>query len=290
MTIEVESVQPGRWAFRRAGGAGRRRASGVIVWLSVVVVGVAILLGAVGAWLAPHDPYLPDVSSAWLGSDGSHLLGYDAQGRDVLSRLLTGARPSLIGPLGLMVLSMVMGVLVGVASAWLRGPVDRVLSAVLDILFAFPALLLAVLAAAVFGAGVWAATIALAVAYMPYVARIVRSSALRERCRPYIESLEVQGASALSICVRHIIPNLRQLIVAQATLLFGWAMVDLAAVSFLGLGSQPPNADWGVMIQENQQGIIQGYATPSLSAAACIVAVVIAVNVLGHRLLERAES
>lgn len=289
MTVNTQAVVR-RTLLRRWGLPTNRRRASAMVWLSWSVLVVALLVGVVGSWLAPHDPHLPDIGSAWLGSDQTHLLGYDAQGRDILSRLLAGARPSLIGPLGLMALSMALGVGVGVACAWFRGPVDRVVSGVLDILFAFPALLLAVLAAAVFGAGVWSATIALAVAYTPYVARIVRSAALRERCSPYIEALEVQGASTLGICLRHVLPNLRPLIVAQSTLLFGWAMVDLAAVSFLGLGSQPPNADWGIMIQENLQGIIQGYPTASLSAAACIVAVVIAVNVVGYRLLERAEG
>jgi peptide/nickel transport system permease protein len=168
--------------------------------------------------------------------------------------------------------------------------VDAVISSGLDILFAFPGILLAVLAAAVFGAGLWAAAISLAIAYMPYVARVLRGAALKERSQPYIAALEVQGASATSICLRHIVPNVMPLIVAQATILFGYAMVDLAAVSFLGLGVQPPAANWGVMISENQVGIPQGYPLPALAAGACIVAVVIAFNVLGERLFEQAQA
>jgi peptide/nickel transport system permease protein len=134
-----------------------------------------------------------------------------------------------------------------------------------------------------------AAAIALAVAYMPYVARVLRGAALKERSQPYVAALEVQGASAVSICFRHLIPNMMPLIVAQATILFGYAMVDLAAISFLGLGVQPPEPNWGVMISENQVGIPQGYPLPALVACACIVVVVIAVNVLGERLFEQAQ-
>jgi peptide/nickel transport system permease protein len=120
------------------------------------------------------------------------------------------------------------------------------------------------------------------------VARVLRGAALKERSQPYVAALEVQGASAPVICLRHLVPNMLPLIVAQATILFGYAMVDLAAISFLGLGVQPPNPNWGVMISENQSGIMQGYPLPALAAGVCIVAVVIAVNVLGERLFDRA--
>ena len=159
-----------------------------------------------------------------------------------------------------------IGTLLAVIAAWRRGVVDAFIGSGLDILFAFPGILLAVLAAAVFGAGLPAASISLAIAYMPYVARVLRGAALKERSQPYVAALEVQGASATSICLRHIVPNIMPLIVAQATILFGYAMVDLAAISFLGLGVQPPAANWGVMISENQVGIPQGYPLPALAA------------------------
>ena len=146
------------------------------------------------------------------------------------------------------------------------------------------------LATTVFGAGLVAAAIALSVAYMPCVARVLRGAALKERSQPYVAALEVQGASATSICLRHLIPNMLPLIVAQATIMFGYAMVDLAAISFLGLGVQPPAPNWGVMISENESGILQGYPLPALAAGACIVGVVIAFNVLGERLFERAQA
>ena len=293
------AVPRGPAAPRSGPGAARRgrvqgalallRATGPVGIASAVIIAVAILMAVFGTFLAPYDPNAPNLSLAWVGPSGGHLLGYDFQGRDVLSRLLVGARTALLGPLAVVAGSMVAGVLLAVTAAWRRGASDAVISSGLDILFAFPGILLAVLATAVFGPGLAAAAIALAVAYMPYVARVLRGEALKERSQPYVAALEVQGASAASICFRHLIPNMGPLIVAQATILFGYAMVDLAAISFLGLGVQPPEPNWGVMISENQVGLAQGYPLPALVACACIVVVVIAVNVLGERLFEQAQ-
>jgi peptide/nickel transport system permease protein len=188
------------------------------------------------------------------------------------------------------VICILAGTVLAVSAAWKRGTYDAVVSSGLDVLFAFPGILLAILAAAVFGAGLVAASLALAVAYTPYVARVLRGAALRERSQQYVAALEVQGASAFSICLRHLIPNMLPLIVAQATILFGYAMVDLAAISFLGLGVQPPNPDWGVMIAENQSGVVQGYPLAALAAGVCIVVVVVAFNILGERLYEQAQA
>jgi len=285
----VTSVRAaGETAFRR--GLALVRATGPAGIASATVISAATFAAAFGPLLAPYDPDLPNLSLAWAGPAGGHLLGYDFEGRDVLSRLLAGAQSSMLGPLAVVILSVTAGTLLAVTAAWRRGVSDTVISSGLNVLFAFPGLLLAILAAAVFGAGLPAAAIALSVAYLPYVARVLRGAALRERNQPYVAALEVQGASATAICLRHVVPNIGPLIVAQATILFGYAMVDLAAVSFLGLGVQPPTANWGVMISENQDGLLLGHPLPAVAAGLCIVAVVIAVNVLGERLFEQARA
>jgi peptide/nickel transport system permease protein len=275
---------------RRRGWLALLRSTGAPGIVSAVVILTALVVAAIGPLLAPFDPNLSSLSFAWVGPIAAHPLGFDAQGRDVLSRLFVGARSSMLGPLAVVAICMTLGTLTAVSAAWKRGSYDAVVSSGLDVLFAFPGILLAILAAAVFGPGLPAATLALAVAYTPYVARVLRGAALRERSQEYVAALEVQGASSWSICFRHLIPNMTPLIVAQATILFGYAMVDLAAISFLGLGVQPPNPDWGVMISENQSGVIQGYPLAALSAGLCIVLVVVAFNVLGERLHERAQS
>ncbi len=279
-----------RSTTRGARAVGMLRGTGAAGIVSAIVIAVAIFLAIFGTFIAPYDPITPNLSLAWVGPVGGHLLGYDFEGRDVLSRLIVGARTSMLGPLAVVLGSMIAGSLLAVAAAWRGGALDAFISSGLDVLFAFPGILLAVLAAAVFGAGLTAAAIALSIAYMPYVARVLRGAALKERNQPYVAALEVQGASGTSICLRHLIPNIMPLIVAQATILFGYAMVDLAAISFLGLGVQPPEPNWGVMISENQVGIPQGYPLPALAACVCIVAVVIAFNVLGERLFEQAQA
>lgn len=266
------------------------RATGPIGLLSAVVITVAVLVTIFGPLIAPHDPYVGQLANSYVGPTAGYPLGFDAQGRDVVSRLLVGARTSMVGPFVVVLLCVVFGTLLAVWTAWKRGTVDAVVSSALDILFAFPGILLAILATAVFGKGLTAATIALAAAYTPYVARVLRGAALRERSLLYIAALEVQGASALSICLRHLIPNIVPLMLAQATTLFGYAMVDLAAISFLSLGVQPPFPDWGVMVSENSSGVVQGYPLPALSAGVCIVLVVIATSLLGQRLHENAEG
>ena len=269
----------------------RRYASNnVLVIACGTVIAVAVILAIFGPLLAPHDPNAANLANAYVGPVAGHALGYDSQGRDLLSRLLTGARTSIAGPFLVVLFSMVAGSVLAVTAAWAGRWVDASISTVLDILFAFPAILLAVLAAAVFGAGLTAPTLALAIAYTPYIARVLRGAALRERAREYVDACEVQGLSAVAICARHLIPNLMPLIVAQATLLFGYAMVDFAAISFIGLGVQPPTADWGVMVASGQAGVLQGYPLESLTAGLCIVVVVVAVNLLGERLAADSEA
>jgi peptide/nickel transport system permease protein len=267
----------------------RRRVAGndAVMIGCLAIIGLAVLVALLGPLLAPYDPDASSFANAYVGPVSGHPLGFDSQGRDLLSRVLVGARTSMLGPLLVMAVSMVAGSAFAVIAAWRGGWTDSAISTCMDVLFAFPAILLAVLSAAVFGAGLVAPTLALAIAYTPYIARVLRGAALRERTREYIAACEVQGLPAVAICARHLLPNLLGLIVAQGTLLFGYAMVDFAAISYVGLGIQPPQADWGVMVSTGQSGVLQGYPAESLSAGLCIVIVVVAVNLLGERLAQR---
>ena len=266
------------------------RGTGLLGHACAAVIVLALVVAIVGPAVAPHDPNFVQLKYSFVGPFGDHYLGFDGRGHDLLSRLLVGARSAMIGPVVVVAIAMTLGTLLAIATAWRGGWFDTVVGGVLDVLFAFPGILIAILAAAVFGPSLRSAALALAVAYTPYIARVLRGSALRERAQLYVAALEVQGLGAIAICLRHLAPNILALIVAQGTILFGYAMVDLAAISYLGLGIQPPAADWGVMVAENQQGIIQGYSIPSLAAGICIVVVVVAFNLLGERLYERGES
>lgn len=275
--------QVGAWAAAR-GHRVRRSRWGLLGWVSFAVIGLGLVVAVAGPLLTSQDPNDSDLSRSFMAPAPGHPLGFDSQGRDLLARLLVGTRSSLLGPLGVVVLSMGVATMVAIACAWLGGWFDSFVSATLEVMFAFPGILLAILAAAVFGPGLRTAVLALSVAYVPYAARLLRSTALSERRKPYVQALEIQGASATAICLRHLVPNMLPLITAQATLLFGYAMVDLAILSYFGLGVQFPDADWGVMVGSGQTGVLQGYPAESLLAGFLIVALVVSFNVVGERM------
>lgn len=268
------------WAGRvsslsRAGGI----AAGVIVFLALVAV--------LGPVIAPQDPNQVNLLAPFAGPSAAHWLGTDDSGRDLLSRLIVGSRTALLGPLLVVTIAGAAGSALAIASAWYGGWLDAVISRALDILFAFPGILLALVVTAIFSPGLTAAVAALSFGYISYIARVVRSEALRQRRLPYIQACEVQGFSAASICLRHMLPNLFPMIVAQVTISFGYAMVDIAALSYLGLGVQPPTPDWGLMVASGQSSIMRGYPEESLYAGFLIVIAVMAFTVLGDRLTER---
>jgi peptide/nickel transport system permease protein len=284
MNASLGAVMPPREFTRRVASVG------MLGTVSAVVIAMAALLAVIGPWIAPHDPDATDGITLQFADAPGHLLGYDANGRDVFSRLLAGARTSMLGPLFVVAASITLGVAIAIFAAWRGGRSDTLVGGALEIAFAFPGILLAILAAAVFGAGLYSAVLVLSLAYTPYIARVVRGSALQERSKPYIAALEVQGMSGWRICTRHLLPNVSGVVVAQGTTLFGYAMVDLAAISFIGLGVQPPSADWGVMVFENRQGLAIGKPMPALLAGVCLVGVVIAFNILGERLAQRGDG
>ncbi|MGA8245507.1 MAG: ABC transporter permease [Nocardioides sp.] len=283
--------EPGPDSVGRPGDAGAKRRRlprlGVGGWISVAIIGLAVLLAIFGPLARPYDPNEVRLSYANVGPIGGHLLGFDGTGRDLLSRLMVGARTTLLGAALVSMVAVAIGSTLAVVTAWFGGRLDTVISSGLDIMFAFPGILLAVLAAAVFGPGLLAAGLALATAYSPYLARVLRGAALKQRAMAYIQAGEVQGFSSWWLCFRHLLPNISSLIVAQGTIFFGFAVVDLAALSFLGLGIQPPQADWGVMVSEGKIPLLQGYPLEAISAVVCIVLVVSAVSFLGERLQER---
>jgi len=174
-----------------------------------------------------------------------------------------------------------------VSAAWLGGWWDRLVSALLDIVFGFPGLVLAVVAAAVFGAGLTVAVVTLSLAYLPYIGRVVRSAALRERNLPYVLALQMLGVPGWRICLRHLMPNLLPLALVQLAVSFGYTLLDVAAFSFIGLGAQPPAAEWGLMVANGTAGILAGRPEQSLYAGAVIVVFVIACNLLGSGMSRR---
>ncbi|MFI6477301.1 ABC transporter permease [Nonomuraea sp. NPDC050663] len=270
-------VRPG---LRRLKGDGLRTAA-------LVVIALLVLTAILAPLVAPADPDAIDLSATLAGRGGDHLLGTDASGRDLLSRVIHGARTGLLGPLGVVAISTVLGVLAGLSAAWHGGWVDTLLSRSMELVFAFPGLLLAMLVVAMYGPGQIGPMITLAVAYTPFVGRMVRGVARAEMGRPYIAAYRALGFGGLAICLRHLLPNIAPVILAQSTINFGYALLDLAGLSFLGLGVQPPAADWGAMINEGQTAVLQGALGPVLVPGVAIVLSVVAFNIVGESLADR---
>ena len=281
-------VRPSTPPTKRA--VSRLRGADPIAVICVVVIVAVILMALLAPLLSSYDPDGVDILSANQAPSAQHLLGTDALGRDVWTRLLYGARLSLFGPAVVTLIATVVGTGIAVWGAWRMDWVDRILVRVLDVLFAFPALLFGVLAVAILGQGLLAPVIALSIAYIPYVARVIRSVAVRQRNQPYIEACQLIGYSSWRTSTRHLMRNIRLYVVAQATLTFGYALIDLAAISFIGLGVQPPTAEWGLMVSNGASSVLNGSPWESLSAGVLIIVTVVAFNVLGERIAARAEN
>ena len=259
-----------------------RTTSSPLYLLCLGLVTVIVLVALLAPWLAPHPPNAVDLGNALAGPSGDHPFGVDASGRDTLSRLVIGARTSLLGPLGVVVFSTVAGVAVGATAGWRGGWLDSLLSRSSELVFAFPGLLLAILIVSIYGDGLTAPVVALGVAYLPYVSRLTRSLVLAERERLYIEAYRVQGHSSLQICLRHVIPNIAPVVLAQSTINFGYALIDLAGLSFLGLGVPPLTPDWGRMVFDGESAIQSGYPLSAILPCVAIVLTVVAFNVVGE--------
>ncbi|MWA08418.1 ABC transporter permease [Streptomyces sp. BA2] len=283
-TYQPAAVTPHQASIGRA----RRLVRGQKVPIAAgLVVALVVLAAVLAPLIAPYDPNAVDPLAVSQSSSAAHWLGTDDTGRDILSRLLYGARLSLLAPALVTLIAGILGTGLAVTAAWLGGWWDRLISGALDLIFGFPGLVLAVVGAAVFGAGLHIAVATLSLAFLPYTARAVRAAALRERSLPYVVALGMLGMSGRRICLRHLLPNLLPLVVVQTTTSFGYALLDVAAFSFIGLGAQPPTAEWGLMVANGAPGILSGRPEQSLYAGLVIVVFVIACNLLGSGLSRR---
>ncbi|WP_245413191.1 ABC transporter permease [Arthrobacter celericrescens] len=282
-TPAVAARQPGflQKGYERLGLAGSAAAL-VLLFVS--------LSAAFAPLLAPYDPDFPDLLAALSGPTAEHPLGTDALGRDILSRLMWGARVTLAGPGLVILLSTVVGTVLALVAAWCGGRVDTVISWVLDILFAVPGIVFALISVAIWGPSLFTVVAGLAVAYIPYVARVVRGAGLRERNLPYVSAAWLQGQSGAGITFTQILPNVQGIVIAQAISSLGFAVIDLAAVSFLGLGVQPPTADLGLMVKSGFDSVLRGHPAEAIAAGVLIILIVWCVTVIGDRLTTAARS
>ncbi len=252
------------------------------------VVGLIILLPILVATVAPGiltslQPNAQDLSASLKFPDSQHLLGTDKLGRDIWTRIVYGAQPTLLGALVVVLISGFIGIPLGLVAGYYGGRVDALIMRILDAMLAFPALLLAILVVATFGRGLGTVVVALGVIYVPAMARLIRSVTMVQRSLAYVDAARALGFSDARILFRHILPNLVAAVVVQSTIDLAYAILDIAALSFLGLGQQPPDPDWGSMLSDGRAYLLQN-AWPALSAGFSIMLTVISFNLVGDGL------
>lgn len=220
-------------------------------WLNVFAVfliALFLLVSLFGRAIAPYDPNAPDMINQLQGPSRAHLLGTDDLGRDILSRIMTGARISLGVAAIVLSIAVTLGCLIGGISGYVGGAYDDILMRVTDLFLAFPFLILAIAISASLGPSLRNTVIALSVVYWPWYARLVRGQVLLVKNREYVEAARSVGARSRRILVRHVFPNALSPVIVQLTLDIGYAILATSSLSFIGLGAQPPSPEWGAMI------------------------------------------
>ncbi|WP_148572639.1 ABC transporter permease [Nocardioides caldifontis] len=247
------------------------------------ILAVLVVAGALGPLLAPYGINEVDADHLFQGPSRDHPFGTDDAGRDVFSRVLVAARVSLLVGLVSVGIALLVGVTIGLVAGYYRGVVDNVLMRCMDVLFAFPVLLLAVAIVAVLGRGLVTAMVAIGVVYTPIFARVTRASVLSVREQVFVTAAVSTGASDWRIMRRHVLPNIAAPLIVQTSLSLAFAILSEAALSFLGLGIQPPQPSWGRMLYDGR-GYVQDAWWMGLFPGLAIFLVVLAFNIVGDAL------
>ncbi|WP_427179812.1 nickel ABC transporter permease subunit NikC [Paenibacillus sp. TC-CSREp1] len=257
-----------------------------MIWICSAIIILFFLLALLAPWIAPHDPVKVNLLQKLKAPSAEHWLGTDHLGRDNLSRLLYGARISLGFATMIFLSSLVIGLIVGSISGYLGGWIDNVLMRLCEGILAFPQLVLVLGIVGIFGPGLMQVLLALMMVQWVHYARICRNMVVSLKERNFIAAARISGSSTWTIIRKHIIPNVQRPIVVMGTLEMGWAIMDISALSFLGLGIQPPNAEWGAMIHEGTS-YIRSHPELMIYPGAAILLVVMAFNLLGEALSDR---
>jgi dipeptide transport system permease protein len=260
---------------------------GAVIGLGILVF--LVLVAMLAPLIAPHAPYQQFREAlltppAWQsGGNPAFLLGTDAVGRDLLSRLIYGARFSLFIGLIVVTIAMFSGVVLGVLAGYFRGWVDVLIMRIMDIILAFPPLLLALVLVAILGPGLFNAMIAIALVLQPHFARLTRAAVMSEKNREYVIAAKLAGAGHLRLMFKTILPNCLAPLIVQGTLSFSNAILEAAALGFLGMGAQPPTPEWGTMLAEAREFILRAWWVVTFPGLAILITV-LAINLVGDGL------
>ena len=264
-----------------------RENPGAVAGLGFVVFIVLMALGA--DVIAPYDPAEQNRDAllqppVWQdGGTWSYILGTDAVGRDLLSRIIYGARYSLFIGCIVIVLSMSFGIGLGLAAGYFRGWIESVITRMMDVILAFPSLLLALGLVAILGPALINAMIAIAIVYLPHFVRLTRSGVISEKDKEYVIASRLAGAGHVRLMTNTILPNCLAPLIVQATLSFSSAILDAAALGFLGMGAQPPTPEWGAMLAEAREFILRAWWVVTFPGLA-ILLTVLSINLMGDGL------
>ena len=256
-------------------------------WIPVIIIGIITLVAIFADVIAPYNPEIGVLGDrfrppAWqAGGSQAHLLGTDHVGRDVLSRLIFGARVSMVVGFTAVIVAGIIGTGLGILSGYLGGWVDQVIMRITDTWLALPALTFAIFLAAVVGPSMWNIVIILAAVYWTRYARVIRGEVLSLRERDFVRLAIVAGCSKKTIMRRHILPNVVNSAIVLGTLMLGVVIVTEAALSFLGVGVPPPKPAWGLMLADGKKGLMAGYWWLTVLPGLCIMFMVLSANLIG---------
>jgi peptide/nickel transport system permease protein len=250
---------------------------------ALILLTLIVLIAVFAPLLAPYDPNVGDLAFSLAAPSPEHWLGTDQQGRDILSRVIWGGRSTLLAALAVVILSEIIGIPLGLMAGYFGGVVDTLITRLLDVILAFPPLLLAFVTTSVFGRGLENAVITLSITYAPLIARVVRSVVLVERETQYVEAAKALGASDARILTLHIPRNIVAPILVQSSIDLAYAILDLAALGFLGLGVQPPTPDWGGMLSDGREHLLTN-PNEAIAAGIAVMLSVVAFNLVGDGL------
>jgi peptide/nickel transport system permease protein len=245
-----------------------------------IIVGMFVIFAIFGETLAPDDPFATNPLDDLAAPSGGHLFGTDRVGRDVLSRVIVGARDILIVAPAATLLGTVAGTALGLITGYFRGPVDDILSRFIDAFLALPVVIIGILAITALGPSKWAVIIVIGLVFAPIIARTVRAAVLQEREMEYVAAAQLRNERAPYIMFAEILPNVMGPVMVEFTVRLGYAIFTVATLSFLGFGIQPPAPDWGLQVFEHYGLISGGYWWPVLFPSLAIAILVIGVNLL----------
>jgi len=260
---------------------------GALAGLAIVLL--VLLVALFAPLLAPHAPNLTN-NAAFLkppfwqaGGSLTYPLGTDAIGRDILSRLMHGARLSLVIGLAVVALSVIVGTVLGLAAGYFRGIFEIAVMRLMDIILTLPSLLLAIVIVAILGPGLMNAMLAVAIVVLPHYVRITRAAVIQETSRDYVTAARMNGAGHLRLMFSEVLPNCTAPLIVQASLGISTAILDAAALGFLGLGAQPPSPEWGTMLADAREFVLRAWWVVTFPGLAILITV-LAFNLLGDGL------